>query len=271
MNYLAEVLLAALLIAGSAGSQTTGQDTGTDPATAALSDVYQSTDGSIVGTVVDADFRFPIAGAKVEVLGTDKSAITGKDGQYRIASLPKGFYQVQASLVPGYNFVTKNNVQVESGKERPLFFELKMASDIPPDFVPVEKQPTPTANPAPVYPESARKDSVEGVVWIKLVVDERGNVDTVSLINLHCTTAGVDVRAGGIDSLAQQRLSERIYKAIADLVSATISAAKKWKFTPAMLNGKPVKVWVTIPFKYKLSSTGGEKALPKTKPLEPKK
>lgn len=271
MNHVGAFLMAALLLASGANSQTMVQNAGTDQAIPTPSDVNQAGEGSIVGTVVDANFRFPLNGAKIEVLGTDKSTTTSKDGQYKITSLAKGFYQVRASLIPGYNFVTKNNVPVESGKEEPLFFELKMASDIPPDFVPVEKQPMPTANPAPKYPESARRDSVEGVVWVKLVVDEQGNVDTVSVITLRCTYPGGEVKASGIDSLKKEKLGAGTYRAVVDLVVSTISAAKKWKFTPAMLSGKPVKVWVTIPFKYKLSSTTSKEATPKRESERPKK
>ena len=36
------------------------------------------------------------------------------------------------------------------------------------------------------------------------------------------------------------------------LQDAASEAARKWTFTPAMLNGKPVAVWVAIPFHFKL-------------------
>jgi outer membrane biosynthesis protein TonB len=37
----------------------------------------------------------------------------------------------------------------------------------------------------------------------------------------------------------------------------------KWKFKPAMMDGKPVAVWVTIPFKFKMDNPKTNK--PKTK------
>ena len=35
---------------------------------------------------------------------------------------------------------------------------------------------------------------------------------------------------------------------------ASIDAAMKWKFSPAILKGKPVAVWVTVPFKFRLNN-----------------
>ena len=36
------------------------------------------------------------------------------------------------------------------------------------------------------------------------------------------------------------------------LNEASLEAAKKWVFTPAIDHGRPVSVWVTLPFHYRL-------------------
>ena len=225
--------------------------------------------GTIVGTVIDANFRYPIHGAKVEILGTDKSATTGKDGQYRIASVPRGFYQISVSL-DGYTPATQNNVHVESSGEQAAFFELKMQSDIPPDFVPVEKQPMPTANPSPKYPESARKEKIEGVVWLKLVVDTDGNAGKVTVFKSAFTRDGIEVKMDGLDSLAKDIRSLAVYQIMKEMNEAAVGAGRNWKFIPAMLGGKSVSVWVTIPFKFKLSNSPKEPRPPKPVPEKSK-
>lgn len=97
----------------------------------------------------------------------------------------------------------------------------------PPDFVPVEKQPQPLPgnNPAPVYPEIARRAGVEGTVWVKIWVDKEGNPRKAQVL-----------------------------KSDAELFNQpAIDAAMKWKFTPAIMNNGPVAVWVSIPFKFRLN------------------
>jgi periplasmic protein TonB len=97
----------------------------------------------------------------------------------------------------------------------------------PPDFVPVEKQPQPIPgnNPAPVYPEIARRAGVEGTVWVKIWVDKDGNPKKAVIL-----------------------------KSDAELFNEPAKeAAMKWKFTPAIMNNGPVSVWVSIPFKFKLN------------------
>lgn len=97
----------------------------------------------------------------------------------------------------------------------------------PPDFVPVEKQPNPIPgnNPAPVYPEIARRAGVEGTVWVKIWVDKEGNPKKAQIL-----------------------------KSDAELFNQpAIDAAMKWKFTPAIMNNGPVAVWVSIPFKFRLN------------------
>ncbi|HTX18452.1 MAG TPA: TonB family protein [Bacteroidota bacterium] len=95
----------------------------------------------------------------------------------------------------------------------------------PPDFVPVEKQPVPVKNPAPLYPEIARRAGVEGTVWVKIWVDKEGKAKKAQII-----------------------------KSDAELFNqAAIDAAMQWVFTPAVMNNGPVAVWVSIPFKFKLN------------------
>lgn len=184
--------------------------------------------GTISGTVVNASEGVPLEGAKVEVLGTETSTTTHKSGQYKISSLPAGIYQVRASIA-GHTLEIRNNVVVEAGKEQHVFFYLKPESDVPPEFLPVEKQPMSIKNPAPLYPESARRRGMEGIVWLKLVVDEQGDVGKIEIAKADAS---------------------------GDLINAAMDAAKQWKFTPAIWGGKPVKVWVSVPFKFTLDSAG---------------
>lgn len=90
----------------------------------------------------------------------------------------------------------------------------------------VDKEPMPIFQKQPKYPASALKDLFEGTVWVGLMVDEQGRVESVRLIK----------------------------GARGDLDTASLEAAKQWRFTPAEKKGKPVKTEVTIPFRFKVST-----------------
>jgi protein TonB len=94
----------------------------------------------------------------------------------------------------------------------------------PADEVSVEKGPEPIKNVQPTYPDAAKKSKTEGMVWVKVWVDEKGNV-------AEATVEKSDAKV---------------------LDSAAVAAVKQWKFKPAISKGKPVSLWVTIPFKFKL-------------------
>ena len=189
---------------------------------------------SVVGTVIDKSSREPIANAKVTLLGTKLSAYTSSDGQYTIDSVSEGIYQVKAEA-NGYDPQIMNNVGIDHTKKAAGFFTLQKMEQEPPDFIAVEKQPQPIKNPGPVYPEQARNDGIEGTVWVKIWVDEHGNARKAVILR---TDAEV-------------------------LNQATIDASMNWKFKPAMMDGKPVAVWVTIPFKFKMDNPKANQ--PKTK------
>ena len=189
---------------------------------------------SVVGTVIDKSSREPIANAKVTLLGTKLSAYTSSDGQYKIDSIADGIYQIKAEASE-YEPQIMNNVYFDQGRRATGFFTLSKIQQEPPDFVAVEKQPQPIKNPGPVYPEQAHNDGIEGTVWVKLWVDEHGNARKAVIL----------------------RTDAEVFN------QATIDASMKWKFKPAMMDGKPVAVWVTIPFKFKMDNPKTNK--PKTK------
>lgn len=95
----------------------------------------------------------------------------------------------------------------------------------PPDFVPVEQQPVPVKQVNPEYPEIARRAGVEGTVWVKILVDKEGKAKKAVVM----------------------KTDNEIFN------ESAIEAAKKWVFTPAMMNNGPVAVWAAVPFRFKLN------------------
>jgi outer membrane receptor protein involved in Fe transport len=73
----------------------------------------QST-GRIVGRVVDGQQGAPVAGATVEVDGTDRRAVTALDGRYLLESVPAGAVSLRARMI-GYGPKTVTGVRVPDG------------------------------------------------------------------------------------------------------------------------------------------------------------
>ena len=76
----------------------------------------------------------------------------------------------------------------------------------------------PVRTDPPIYPLAAQKQGIQGQVWVKLFVTERGEVEKVEVIS------------------GDPRLTK-----------AAVEAAKKWKFQPFIKNGKPAKVTAQMP------------------------
>jgi protein TonB len=79
-------------------------------------------------------------------------------------------------------------------------------------------------NALPAYPEDARSAGLEGDVFLKIVINEDGSV------------GDIEVKKGD-----------------EPFVSAAIAAVKTWKYSPALLDGKPIAVYrvIKVPFKLK--------------------
>jgi TonB family protein len=113
--------------------------------------------------------------------------------------------------------------------------EKLVATTPPPDFVEYDKAPAVIKRGFPQYPELAKAAGVEGTVYVKIWIREDGKVEMAKLQKGSGTDAGFE--------------------------EAALQAATQFEFHPAMKNGKPVAVWVSIPFHFKL---GEKSASPET-------
>ena len=94
--------------------------------------------------------------------------------------------------------------------------------------VPYDQAPEPTKQVNPKYPDLATKARTEGTVWTQVWIDESGNVTKAT-----------------------------VTKSDAEIFNQpAVDAAMQWKFKPAKKDGKPIAVWVSIPFRFKLMERG---------------
>jgi protein TonB len=94
-----------------------------------------------------------------------------------------------------------------------------------PGFVAFDKPPVPKHLAMPSYPELAREAGIEGVVYVKVLIDENGKVTWVAVLESNVT-----------DSMNRSALD----------------AARRCRFEPAKQRNKPVPVVVVIPFEFRL-------------------
>lgn len=118
------------------------------------------------------------------------------------------------------------NTQIGEGGNLVVTVPETVEVDKEPDpFTAVEKYPVPIVNVPPTYPEIARRAGLEGTVWVRLWVTKEGKPKKAEVL-----------------------------KSDSDIFNqAAMDAAMKWVFTPAVMNSGPVSVWISIPFKFKMS------------------
>jgi protein TonB len=94
-------------------------------------------------------------------------------------------------------------------------------------FTPFEiaPQPLPDFKPEPAYPEIAKMAGMPGKVTCLVYVDKKGEVKKYKIVSAKPQNLGFE---------------DEVEKII-----------MKWKFTPAIQQGNPVGVWISIPFNFK--------------------
>lgn len=88
----------------------------------------------------------------------------------------------------------------------------------------VDQLPKALDAPRPRYPRSEQRKGREGVVRVKLLIDERGRVEAVRFLS------------GG----------RAFREAVEDVIH-------RWRFDPAREDGTPVKIWATTSFRFSLN------------------
>ena len=85
------------------------------------------------------------------------------------------------------------------------------------------REPRKIRDATAVYPEMARTARIEGVVILEATIDERGVVTDA-----------------------------RVLRSVPLLDAAALTALKQWRYTPTLLNGVPVRVLMTVTFRFSL-------------------
>lgn len=91
------------------------------------------------------------------------------------------------------------------------------------EFYALSEKPEVIKRVEPVYPDLARKAGIEGMVVVKVLINTKGDVEKVEVVKSHPM-----------------------------LDDAAVAAAKQFKFKPGKQRDRYVKVWMTIPFTFKL-------------------
>jgi TonB family protein len=84
--------------------------------------------------------------------------------------------------------------------------------------------PKRTKHVQPVYPQEALAQGIRGIVILEIVLDEKGKVQSTSII-----------------------------RSVPGLDEAAIAAAQQWEYSPTKVDGKPVRVRVTVPVVFSLA------------------
>lgn len=94
------------------------------------------------------------------------------------------------------------------------------------DVADLEKRPEAVSQVAPTYPAELRKAKVEGVVTVVFVLDETGRVEEPRIEN-----------------------SSR-----PEFEKPALDAIRKWRFSPGMKSGQPVRTYIRIPMRFRVTT-----------------
>jgi TonB family protein len=99
---------------------------------------------------------------------------------------------------------------------------------LPANLAQYDQPPQIVKRAATKYPQLALKAGMNGIVWVKLKIDETGKVEEVRVEKSTTPNLGFE--------------------------EAALTAAMQFEFAPAKFKQQPVAAWVTIPFNFKIAA-----------------
>lgn len=111
------------------------------------------------------------------------------------------------------------------------------SGDVSSVFVAYDKPPEPIGGMSAiqkklVYPEKSRKEGREGIVDVKILIDEKGNV--------------VEAENAGTRKYEAEKGPDQA------MIDAAVKAVKETKWKPAEQRGRAVQVWIAVPIAFNL-------------------
>jgi len=197
--------------------------------------VYDTTGGVMPGVAVTLE----------DVTQMKYTATTDATGRFAFSNVQPGHYTLEASL-PGFRTLNQQfdltarrdwdraiTLQVGTLRETITVSERRPASPPPANGRPAAvrvggsiRAPLKTLDVRPVDPASMRDAGREGVVPIEATIGADGTVTSVRV------------------------LSAQVHP---DFAIAAVDAVRQWRFTPTLLNGRPVEVVMTVSVTFTLS------------------
>lgn len=164
---------------------------------------------------------------QVAVTSNDVEIILHNDGSWMVSEIPD---DVEFPISPFVITEDSQLVLLREGRWEYISPDDTIGASYQTIIVPVvpyylltDKKPNVRFIPSPKYPEAK---STEGMTVVKVLIDTDGTIMDVDIL----------------------KSSDYI-----DLDQAAIEAAWQARFSPAIQDGKPVRVWVSIPFTFKLT------------------
>ena len=165
-----------------------------------------------------------------------KVNVDGSVSYVKVLKGPEEFHQAAIDAISQYRFKpgTRNGKVVPVRMPQSIIFRLPKQQSTPPasgdadsskvlEFFMVEVRPKVLHSVKFVHPEEAIRDSLEGKVFLKFIVNVDGSVSDVRVLR------GPEV-----------------------FHQASIDAISQFRYKPAEHNGKPVAVWMTQPISFRL-------------------